>query len=166
MSDEARSASEGRTGDGGNLDELAADVDATLGKAVRTVEFGRRGFTIAVFVFLLLIGFVLPWVDGRPGWQALLGDAGAIPQLFAATSTGFGVLASTLALATRRWWLTWVCATGGWFAFVDGILAVWSQQSSGVSGVPGAGPGIGLVIACVAMGVLGFQWMKLAWSRH
>jgi hypothetical protein len=144
----------------------AADVEETLGRATRTVEFGRRGFTIAVFVFVLLIGFVLPWVDGLPGWQALIGEAGAIPQLFAATSAGFGVFASALALATRRWWLTWVCATGGWFASVDGILAVWSQQSSGISGVSGGGPGIGMVFAAVAMIVLAFQWMRVAWSRH
>jgi hypothetical protein len=163
VSDESGSK---RPENGDDLDRLVADVDATLGRTVRTVEFGRRGFTIAVFVFVLLVGFVLPWVDGHPGWRALLGEAGAIPQLFAATSSGFGVLASAIALATRRWWLTWVCAVGGWFAFVDGILAVWSQQSSGVSGVAGAGPGIGLVIAAVAMAVLAFQWMKLAWSRH
>ncbi|MER7116898.1 hypothetical protein ABT332_20660 [Saccharomonospora azurea] len=144
----------------------AAALEETLGRAARTVEFGRHGFTIAVFVFLLLIGFVLPWVDGRPGWQALIGEAGAIPQLFAATAAGFGVFGSALALTTRRWWLAWVCAIGGWFASVDGILAVWSQQSSGISGVSGAGPGIGLVIAAGAMIVLAFQWMRVAWSRH
>ncbi|WP_024877170.1 hypothetical protein [Saccharomonospora piscinae] len=157
----------GRDTDRGDpeLGELAADVDATLGRAVKTVEFGRRGFVIALIVFALVVGLVLPWVDGHAGWQALLGEAGAIPQLFAATSIGFGVLGSALALATRRWWLTWVCAIGGWFAFVDGILAVWSQQSSGISGVPGDGPGIGLVVAAAAMALLAIQWMKLAWSR-
>lgn len=144
---------------------LAADVNATLGKVVKTVDIGRRGFAIAVIVFILLLGLVLPWVGEYAGWEALLGGAGPIPQLFAATSTGFGVLASALTLATRRWWLTWVCAVGGWFASVDGMLAIWSQQSSGTSGVPGDGPGIGLVIATVAMTVLAFQWMKLAWSR-
>lgn len=165
MNDEAGSKHPQQPEDRGDLDQLAADVDATLGRTVRTVEFGRRGFTIAVFVFVLLVGFVLPWVDGSPGWQVLLGEAGAIPQLFAATSGFFGVLVSAITLATRRWWLTWVCAVGGWFAFVDGILAVWSQQSSGISGVAGAGPGIGLVIASIAMAALAFQWMKLAWSR-
>lgn len=148
-----------------DLGELAADVNAALGRAARTVEFGRRGFAIAVTVFVLLVGLVLPWADDYPGWQVLVGEAGAIPQLFAATSTGFGVVASGIALATRRWWLAWVCAIGGWFAFVDGILAVWSQQSSGISGVSGDGPGIGLVIAAIAMAVLAVQWMKVAWSK-
>ena len=147
------------------LERLAADVNETLGKAVTTVELGRRGFTIAVGVFALVVGLVLPWAGGHAGWEALLGEAGPIPQLFAATSTGFGVLASALALATRRWWLTWVCAVGGWFAFVDGILAVWSQQSSSLGGASGTGPGIGLVVATVAMLVLAVHWMQVAWSR-
>ncbi|WP_298180429.1 hypothetical protein [Saccharomonospora sp.] len=152
-------------GNDAGLEQLAADVNATLGRAVKTVEFGRRGFTIAVVVFVLVVGLVLPWVDGYAGWEVLLGEAGPIPQLFAATSTGFGVLASAITLATRRWWLAWVCAVGGWFAFVDGILAVWSQQSTDISGVPGAGPGIGLIIATGAMMVLAIHWMKVAWSR-
>ncbi|WP_019815265.1 Rv2732c family membrane protein [Saccharomonospora saliphila] len=162
MSHDARADGERRDE---RLDGLAADVDAAVTRAVKTVEFGRRGFAVAVTVFVLVVGLILPWVDGLAGWQVLLGQAEAIPRLFAATATGFGVLASTLALATRRWWLAWVCAVGGWFAFVDGILAIWSQQSSSVSGVPGDGPGIGLVLAVLAMAALAAQWMRLAWSR-
>ncbi|WP_007024175.1 Rv2732c family membrane protein [Saccharomonospora iraqiensis] len=150
---------------GNDLGHLAADAEAALDRAVKTVEFGRRGFGVAVTVFVLLIGLVLPWVDGFAGWQVLLGRADAIPQLFAATATGFGVLASAVALATRRWWLTWVCAVGGWFASVDGILAIWSQQSATAPDVAGGGPGIGLVLSTVAMVVLAAQWMRLAWSR-
>lgn len=150
---------------GEDLGHLAADAEAALDRAVKTVEFGRRGFAVAVTVFVLLVGLVLPWVDGFAGWQVLLGRADAIPQLFAATATGFGVLASAVALATRRWWLTWVCAVGGWFAFVDGILAIWSQQSATAVDVAGGGPGIGLVLSAVAMAALAAQWMRLAWSR-
>lgn len=160
--------STGSTGGGTEegIDRLAADVNAAVGRAVKTVEFGRRGFGISVAVFVLIVGLLLPWVDGHVGWQVLAGEAGAIPRLFASTATGFGVLASALALITRRWWLTWVCAIGGWFAFVDGVLAIWSQQSSSASGAAGEGPGIGLVIAAIAMAVLAAQWMRVAWSRH
>ncbi|WP_199433609.1 Rv2732c family membrane protein [Qaidamihabitans albus] len=159
--------SDAQDGDRSNIDELAADVDAAVTKAVKTVELGRRGFVLAVVVFVLVVSLLLPWVDGHVGWQVLAGQADdAIPQLFAATSTGFGVLASVLALATRRWWLTWVCAVGGWFAFVDGLLAIWSQQSSSATGAAGSGPGLGMVIAVAGMAVLAVQWMRVAWSRN
>lgn len=146
--------------------ELAADVDAATSRAVKLVEFGRRGFFLSLGVLVLIVGLLLPWVGEVPGWQVLAtGEGGAIPRLFAVTSSGFGVLASALALITRRWWLSWVCAIGGWFAFVDGMLAIWSQQSSNASGAPGAGPGVGLIIAAVVMAVLAAQWMRVAWSR-
>ncbi|MTD53565.1 Rv2732c family membrane protein [Amycolatopsis pithecellobii] len=144
---------------------LAEDVDAIGAKVSRTVELGRRGFIISVLVFVLLVGQLLPWVGDHVGWQVLFGDGGAIPQLFAITSTGIGVLCSVLTLATRRWWLTWVCAMGGWFSSVDGLLAVWSQQSSGANGAAGNGPGIGMIIALAAIILLAANWMRTAFSR-
>ncbi|WP_370972634.1 hypothetical protein [Amycolatopsis sp. cg9] len=149
----------------GDLAELAAEIDEAGAHASRTVELGRRGFTIAVFSFVLLICLILPWVGDHAGWQVLAGQGGGIPQLFAATSTAVGILASALALVTRRWWLAWVCAAGGWFASVDGLLAIWSQQSSHASGAAGGGPGIGLIIAWLAMICLAVQWMRTAFSR-
>ncbi|MFD2418753.1 Rv2732c family membrane protein [Amycolatopsis pigmentata] len=150
-----------------DLRRLAADVDGVVDKAARTVDLGRRGFVISLLVFVLIVAELLPWVGPYSGWQVLLGQGGvAIPRLFAATSTGFGVLASALALTTRRWWLTWVCAMGGWFASVDGLLAVWSQQSSTAGGVHGDGPGIGLALALGIMIVLAGTWMRTAWSRN
>ncbi|UOX84986.1 hypothetical protein MUY14_24570 [Amycolatopsis sp. FBCC-B4732] len=149
----------------GDLAELAAEIDEAGVHASRTVELGRRGFTIAVFSFVLLICLILPWVGDHAGWQVLAGEGGGIPQLFAATSTGVGILASALALVTRRWWLAWVCAAGGWFASVDGLLAIWSQQSSHASGAAGGGPGFGLIIAWIAMICLAVQWMRTAFSR-
>jgi hypothetical protein len=107
----------------------------------------------------------LPWVGPHSGWQVLVGQGGPIPQLFAATSTLFGVVASVLALSARRWWLTWVCAMGGWFASVDGLLAVWSQQSSVANNAPGTGPGIGLIVALATMILLAGNWMRASWSR-
>jgi hypothetical protein len=152
-------------GNGSELKRLAADVDQVVSKAARTVDLGRRGFVISVLVFVLLVGQLLPWVGGYAGWQVLLGEGGTIPQLFATTSTLIGVLASVLALATRRWWLTWVCAMGGWFASVDGLLAVWSQQSSTANNAVGHGPGAGMILALAVMIVLAIQWMRTAWSR-
>ncbi|NBH04019.1 hypothetical protein [Amycolatopsis sp. SID8362] len=149
----------------GDLAELAAEIDEAGEHASRTVELGRRGFTIAVFSFVLLVCLILPWVGDHAGWQVLAGQGGGIPQLFAATSTAAGILASALALVTRRWWLAWVCAAGGWFASVDGLLAIWSQQSSHASGAAGGGPGIGLIIAWLAMICLAVQWMRTAFSR-
>ena len=148
-----------------DLDRLADDVDTVVSKAARTVELGRRGFVISILVFVLLVGQLLPWVGDHVGWQVLLGQGGAIPQLFAATSTLIGVVCSVGALATRRWWMTWVCAMGGWFSSVDGLLAIWSQQSAGANNASGAGPGIGMIIALAAMILLAGNWMRTAWSR-
>ena len=147
------------------MGRLADDVDSVVTKAARTVELGRRGFVISILVFVLLVGQLLPWVGDHTGWQVLLGEGGAVPRLFATTSTVIGVLCSVVALATRRWWMTWVCAIGGWFASVDGLLAIWSQQSGGANNAGGAGPGIGMVIALVVMILLAGSWMRTAWSR-
>jgi len=147
-------------------DLLRDEIDDVERHTVRTVDLDSRALVISVAVFVLIIGHVLPWMPGTNGLDVLLGNhdavgkASMVPRLFAATSAGFGILASVAALLTRRWALTWVCALGGWFASVDGMLAIWSRQSSG-----GAGPGIGLVIAEVAMVVIAASWLRTAWSR-
>lgn len=149
--------------------QLRDEIDEVERCTVRTVELGTRGFVIAVAVFVLLLGHILPWMGGANGLDVLLGQhdatgrASMVPRLFAVTSAGFGVLASVLALTTRRWWLAWACALGGWFASVDGILAIWSRQSSAGQGA--SGPGIGLIIAELAMVVIAVQWLRTAWSR-
>src|SRR5215217_7109396 len=105
------SASSDNFADENSADEraLAAEVDQVVVRAERTVELGRRGFVIAVAVFVLIIGLLLPWVGEHTGWQVLLGQGGAVPQLFALTSTGIGIVVSMIALATRLWWIVWVC---------------------------------------------------------
>lgn len=145
--------------------ELRAEIDEVERAAARRIELGRRGFVIACMVFALIIAQLLPWVEDLAGWQVLAGDGGAMPQLFAATSAGFGIVVSALTLLTRRWWLAWVCAVGSCIATVDGMLAVWSQQSSGVSGLPGEGPGIGMILALVLMIILAVNWLRAAGSR-
>lgn len=146
--------------------ELAEEIDAVERSAAKRIDPGTRGFVIAVLVFVVIIAQLLPWVGDSVGWRVLIdGEDGAIPRLFAATSAGFGIAASALTLVTRRWWLSWVCAIGSCIAVVDGLLAIWSQQSSGASGEEGAGPGIGMVIALIAMLVLAVSWLRIAWSR-
>lgn len=145
---------------------LREEIDEVERSAARMIEPGTRGFVIAVLVFLLMITQLLPWVAGSAGWEVLIyGEDGAIPRLFAATSVGFGIGASALALITRRWWLAWACALGSCVASVDGMLAIWSQQSSGASGQPGAGPGIGMILALIVVIVLAVNWLRIAWSR-
>ncbi|WP_132876531.1 hypothetical protein [Tamaricihabitans halophyticus] len=147
------------------MDELREEVDSAERRAVRTVEFGNRAMVIAGAVFVLLIGIVLPWMDGQTGWQVLLNGEEAIPRLFAGTAIGIGVLGSIATLITRRWALCWVCAIGGWFASVDGLLAIWSQQSMVGRDVAATGPEFGMIISAVAMVVLAVQWFRMAWSR-
>jgi hypothetical protein len=150
-----------------DLSALRHEIDEVERHTARTIELGPRALTIAIAVFVLIVGQVLPWMNGANGLEVLLGEhdaigkASAVPRLFAATSAGFGILASALTLITRRWWLAWASALGGWFATVDGILAIWSRQSA-----PGhTGPGLGLVIAEIAMVVIAASWFRTAWSR-
>lgn len=146
-------------------DELREEIDQVERQVARTVELGGRAVVIAVAVFVLIIGAVLPWMNGASGVEVLVGAGEAtgkaswVPRLFAATSLGVGVLASAVTLMTRRWALAWVCALGGWFASVDGLLAIWSRQSSG------GDVGIGLVIAVIAIVAIASQWFRVAWSR-
>jgi hypothetical protein len=145
-------------------DSLREEIDEVGRRAARTVELGGRAVVIAVAVFVLLMGLVLPWMNGASGLEVLIGaetgKASIVPRLFAVTSVLFGVVASALTLITRRWFFAWVGAAGGWFASVDGVLAIWSRQSSDTV------PGVGMVIAVVAMVVIAVQWFRTAASRH
>jgi hypothetical protein len=67
-----------------------------------------------------------------------------------------------LALLTRRWALAWIALSGSAIASVIGMFAVWSRQTAG-AGHPG--PGIGLIIAWVAVILLTFHWARVVWSR-
>jgi hypothetical protein len=144
-------------------DQLREEIDEVGRRASRTVELGGRAVVIAVAVFVLLVGLVLPWMNGASGLEVLIGQEGGkasmVPRLFAATAVLFGVVASALTLITRRWFFAWVGAAGGWFASVDGVLAIWSRQSSGTD------VGIGLIVAVVAMVVIAYQWFRTAASR-
>jgi hypothetical protein len=145
---------------------LRAEIDSVERHMVRHLEPGWWAMVVAVAVFVLLVAELLPWVGSDNGWRVLLGQAdpagraGVLPRLFAGSSLFFGVFASAITLATRRWGLAWLCALGCAFSVVHGLWAVWSRQTSGVEG-----PGVGLVLALLTMLVLAIQWLRLAWSR-
>ena len=145
-------------------DHLREEIEEVGRRASRTVELGGRAVVIAVAVFVLLVGLILPWMNGSSGLEVLVGaetgKASMVPRLFALTSVLFGVLTSVLTLTTRRWVFAWAGAAGGWFASVDGLLAIWSRQSLG------SAPGIGLIISVVAIVVIAIQWFRTAASRN
>jgi hypothetical protein len=129
----------------------------------RRVDPGPTAMAVSVAMLVLLAGLVLPWTAATQGWEVLAGtaDAGFLPRLFAFTSLGFGLVTSALALATRSWALSWVSAVGCGFSVVDGVWAIWSRQTA----AEGGGPGIGLVVAVLAVLVLAVSWVRISVRR-
>jgi hypothetical protein len=124
---------------------------------------------IAIAVFVLLLSFVLPHTGDTKGWDVLVGDDAAIrngialpSRVFTWLALVFGVGFSMLALLTRRWGLAWVALAGSTVASFTGLLAVWSRQT--VLGHH-PGPGIGLIVAWLAVIVLAFNWARAVWAR-
>jgi hypothetical protein len=56
-----------------------------------------------------------------------------------------------------------VCAVGSGFSVVNGVWAIWSRQVNVPHG--GSGPGIGLVLAVLAMVALTACWVRIAGRR-
>ncbi|MGH3717495.1 MAG: Rv2732c family membrane protein [Pseudonocardiaceae bacterium] len=146
---------------------LRSEIDAVERSALRRVDPGLRAAVIAGSIMMLLLAVTLPWVGDASGWDVLRGTAnpaegvGLLPRLFGDVALGSGVGLSVLALLTRRWGLVWVSALGCTYCVLDGVWAIWSRQTA-----HGPGPGIGLVVAELAMIVLAAQWLQLALSRH
>jgi len=149
-------------------DDLAA-LEAELAEAehrvVHRFDPGPTALPVAVAVLVVLVSLVLPWTGGVPGWQILAGveNFGLLPRLFTVTAVLFGVLGSAVALAGRYWAAAGTCAVGCGFAVVCGVWAIWSRQVNVPHG--GTGPGIGLVLAVIAMVVLTGSWVKIAGRR-
>ena len=149
--------------------EDLASLEAELAEAQRTVarrvDPGAVALPVAVLVLLVVGALLLPWSGGVPGWQVLAGtaDFGALPRLFTITSVGFGALGSAVALASRLWAVAFVCAVGSGFSVVNGVWAIWSRQVNVPHG--GTGPGIGLVLAVLAMVGLTACWVRIAGRR-
>jgi hypothetical protein len=135
-------------------------------EVLRRIDPGTRALVIASVMLVLILCSVLPWVGGAAGWEVLTGQAdpalniGLLPRLFAINSTIVGIGLGALALITRRWVAAFLAGLAGVVVAFEGLIAIWSRQTSGH-----AGPSIGLVLAVVCMVVLAVQWMRIVWSR-
>ena len=148
-----------------DLASLEAELAEAEQRVLRRVEPGALALAVVAAVLVVLVALMLPWTGGVPGWQILAGTAnfGVLPRLFTATAMGFGVLGSAAALATRQWALAFACAIGCGFSVVNGVWAIWSRQVNVPQG--GSGPGIGLVVAVLAMVVLAGCWVRITARR-
>lgn len=141
------------------------DVKAR-GEVLRRFDPGAKALVIATVMLVLVVSSLLPWVGGSPGWEVLTGQAdpalkvGLLPRLFAINSTIVGLGFGALALITRRWGAAFLAGVAGVVVAFEGMIAIWSRQTSGQGG-----PGVGLVIAVACMVVLAIQWMRIVWSR-
>ncbi|HEX7302817.1 hypothetical protein, partial [Lentzea sp.] len=135
-------------------------------QAAKRVDPGTGALTISIAVLALLVSLVLPWVGEETGLSVVLGESGAfLPRVFSFIALGIGVLGSGITLAVRRWTLTWVCSLGLFAGSVTGVLSIWTQQTTTSNKTIGPGPGIGLIIAVLAVIVLLVKWVKIAASR-
>jgi len=152
----------------GDFDQFRGDLDAVERKMAHEIDPGARALVVAILVFVLLLSFVLPHTGASKGFDVLLGDATAVSdgislpsRVFTWLALVFSVGFSTIALLTRRWALAWVALAGSAVGSVLGMLAVWSRQTAG----PQPGPGIGLIVAWLAVILLTFHWARVVWSR-
>jgi hypothetical protein len=157
------------SGHRGEFDAFRDDIEAAERRIAREIEPGTRALVVAILVFVLIGSFVLPHTGEVRGWDVLFftHDAGkaaiALPsRVFSWLALVFGVGFSMLALLTRRWALAWVALAGSAVASAAGLLAIWSRQTV-ASGHPG--PGIGLIVAWIAIILLTFHWARVVWSR-
>jgi hypothetical protein len=156
------------TSDPDGLAGLRAEIDAVERATLRRVDPGGRAVVISGAIMVLLLAITLPWVGDASGWDVLSGIAnpadrvGLLPRMFGGVALAVGIGLSMLALITRRWGLVWASALGCGYCVLDGVWAIWSRQTAH----HGPGPGIGLVLAVLAMVVLAVQWLKLALSRR
>jgi hypothetical protein len=153
----------------GDFESFKGDIEAAERRIAREIDPGARALVIAIGVFVLLLSFVLPHAGGAKGLDVLTGGEAAIREgislpsrVFTWLALVFGVGFSMLALLTRRWALAWVALAGSTVASLLGLLAVWSRQTA-----PGTypGPGIGLIVAWLAVIVVTYHWARAVWAR-
>ena len=157
------------SGGNGDFDAFKGDIEAAEHRVAREIDPGARALVIAIAVFVLLLSFVLPHTGSAKGWDALVGDNVAIrngvalpSRVFCWLTLVFGVGFSMLALLTRRWALAWIALAGSTVASFTGLLAVWSRQTAPANH---PGPGIGLIIAWIAVIALAVNWARAVWAR-
>jgi hypothetical protein len=153
----------------GGFEAFKGDIEAAERRVAGEIDPGARALVIAIAVFVLLLSFALPHTGGAKGWDVLVGDTAAgsngvgLPsRVFCWLALVFGVGFSMLALLTRRWALAWIALAGSTLASFTGLLAVWSRQTAPANH---PGPGIGLIIAWIAVIALAVNWARAVWSR-
>jgi hypothetical protein len=151
------------------FDEFKGDIEDAERRVAREIDPGSRALVVAILVFVILASFVLPHTGGAKGIDVLAGDDAAIQAAIALPSRVFVWLVlvfsvgfSILALLTRRWAVAWIALAGSAVACPLGMLAVWSRQTVGTAH---PGPGIGLIVAWIAVILLTFHWARVVWSR-
>lgn len=152
-----------------DFDALRTEIEAAERRVASEIDPGPRALVVSILVFVLLGSFILPHTGHVRGWDVLFSSHGAdaaavaLPsRVFAWLALVFGVGFSMLALTTRRWGLAWIALAGTAIAGAAGLLAIWSRQTA-TTGHPG--PGIGLIVAWIAVLALTFQWARVVWSR-
>jgi hypothetical protein len=152
-----------------DFDDFKGDIEDAERRVAREIDPGARAMVVAILVFVILVSFVLPHTGGARGLDVLVGDDAAIQAAIALPSRVFVWLVlvfsvgfSILALLTRRWALAWIALAGSAVACPLGMLAVWSRQTVAASH---PGPGIGLIVAWIAVILLTFHWARVVWSR-
>ncbi|MEO3757498.1 hypothetical protein ABGB19_04285 [Mycobacterium sp. B14F4] len=151
------------------FEDFKGDIEAAERRVAGEIDPGARALVIAIGVFVLLVSFVLPHSGGARGIDVLVGGPAAteagitLPsRVFIWLALVFGVGFSMLALLTRRWALAWIALAGSTVATLLGLLAVWSRQTAPEQ-YPG--PGIGLILAWIAVAVVTFHWARAVWAR-
>ena len=151
------------------FEDFKGDIEAAERRVAGEIDPGARALVIAIGVFVLLVSFILPHSGGARGLDVLISsdpavDAGiTLPsRVFSWLALVFGVGFSMLALLTRRWALAWIALAGSTVATLLGLLAVWSRQTA-PDQYPG--PGIGLILAWIAVAVVTFHWARAVWAR-
>ncbi|WP_460356983.1 Rv2732c family membrane protein [Mycobacterium sp. ZZG] len=151
------------------FDAYRNDLEAAERRVAREIDPGPRALVLAILVFVLLTTLALPHTGGVKGFDVLTGsdaasDVGiALPsRVFTWLSLVFGVGFSMLALLTRRWTLAWIALAGSTVSAFLGLLAVWSRQTA-LESQPG--PGIGLIVAWLAVILLSYHWARVVATR-
>jgi hypothetical protein len=152
-----------------DFDDFKGDIEDAERRVAREIDPGARALVVAILVFAILVSFILPHTGGARGLDVLVGDDAAIRAAVALPSRVFvwlilvfSVGFSILALVTRRWALAWIALAGSAVACPIGMLAVWSRQTVAA---PHPGPGLGLILAWIAVILLSFHWARVVWSR-
>lgn len=147
-------------------DFLRKEIDDVEHQAAKRIDPGTGALTISIAVLAILVSLILPWIGEFTGLQVVLGESSLfLPKLFSYLALGIGVVGSGVTLAVRRWGLTWVCSLGLFAGSIIGVLSIWTQQTTTSNKTIGPGPGIGLIIAVIAVIVLLVKWVKIAASR-